>query len=78
MGSLEILRQQRCLPATATDTPTGALDEFGMFEHLYVQPEAWFGGEPLVPERGQMAIGRRPGIGFEPDLAVIERFGQRF
>lgn len=62
----------------ATLQMAGALDEFGMFEHLYVQPEAWFGGEPLCPERGQMAIGRRPGIGFEPDLAVIERFGQRF
>lgn len=61
----------------ATLQMAAALDEFGMFEHLYVQPQAWFGGEPLRPERGQMAIGRRPGIGFEPDARVLERYAVR-
>lgn len=61
----------------ATLQMAAALDEFGMFEHLYVQPAAWFGGESLMPERGELAIGRRPGIGFTPDLAVLERYGQR-
>jgi len=58
----------------ATLQMAAALEEFGLFEHLYVQPRAWFGGEPLVPERGRVAIGRRPGIGFEPDLEVVQRF----
>lgn len=61
----------------ATLQMAAALDEFGLFEHLYVQPRAWFGGEPLVPERGRMAIGRRPGIGFEPDLEALERYAVR-
>lgn len=54
-----------------------ALENFGMFEHLYVQPRAWFGGEAMVPERGRTAIPRRPGIGFEPDMAVVERYAVR-
>lgn len=61
----------------ATLQMAAALNEFGLFEHLYVQPQAWFGGEPLVPERGLMAIGRRPGIGFEPDPDVLERYAVR-
>lgn len=58
----------------ATLHMAAALDEFGMFEHLYVQPHAWFGGEPLAPERGRIAIPRRPGIGFEPNLDVLRRY----
>lgn len=61
----------------ATLQMAAALDEFGMFEHLYVQPHAWFGGEVLAPEQGSIAIGRRPGIGFEPDTAVLERYATR-
>lgn len=61
----------------ATLQMAAALDEFGMFEHLYVKPHAWFGGEALQPEQGRIEIGRRPGIGFEPDLAVIERYATR-
>ena len=62
----------------ATLQMAGALDEFGMFEHLYIQPEAWIGGESLYPEGGNLQIGDRLGIGFEPDLAVIERYAQPF
>lgn len=62
----------------ATLQMAAALEGFGMFEHLYVQPEGWFGGEPLVPHRGAMAITQQPGIGFEPDWAVIGRYGQSF
>jgi len=61
----------------ATLQMAAALDEFGVFEHLYVQPRAWFGGEPLTPERGRLGISRRPGIGFEPDLDVVQRFAVR-
>ncbi|WP_325341669.1 mandelate racemase/muconate lactonizing enzyme family protein [Xylophilus sp.] len=58
----------------ATQQMAAALENFGLFEHLYVEPEAWFGGEPLTPHRGEVAIPRGPGIGFEPDPAVLERY----
>ena len=56
---------------------TQALAEFGLFEHLYVQPQAWFGGEVLAPQGGRIAIPDRPGIGFEPDAQVLQRFAVR-
>ena len=58
----------------ATLQMAAALDEFGMFEHLYVEPQAWVGGEPQLPERGRMGIAQRPGIGFEPDPEVLQRY----
>lgn len=61
----------------ATMQMAAAVENFGMFEHLYVRPHAWFGGEPLVPEAGRIAIGQRPGIGFEPDLDVVARYASR-
>ncbi len=60
----------------ATLQMAAALEEFGMFEHLYVQPHAWFGGEVLAPEHGRTAISSRPGIGFEPDWDVIHRYAE--
>lgn len=61
----------------ATLQMAAAVDSFGMFEHLYVQPQAWFGGEALAPQQGRVAISDRPGIGFEPNLQVIERYRTR-
>ncbi len=61
----------------ATLQMAAALPEFGLFEHLYVQPQAWFGGEPLAPQGGRVAIPDRPGIGFEPDPEVLRRFAVR-
>lgn len=61
----------------ATLQMAAAVPEFGMFEHLYVQPAAWFGGESLMPAQGHMAISRRPGIGFEPDPEILQRFAVR-
>jgi L-alanine-DL-glutamate epimerase-like enolase superfamily enzyme len=58
----------------ATRQLAAAIDDFGMFEHLYVEPQAWIGGEPLYPVDGSVAIPDRPGIGFEPDLDVLERY----
>jgi L-alanine-DL-glutamate epimerase-like enolase superfamily enzyme len=57
----------------ATLQLAAATDNIAMFEHLYIELGAWAGGEPLRPERGVLAIPARPGIGFEPDLAVLER-----
>jgi L-alanine-DL-glutamate epimerase-like enolase superfamily enzyme len=61
----------------ATLQMAAALEGFGLFEHLYVQPAAWLAGEPLAPERGRIAIACRPGIGFEPDPGVLQRFAVR-
>lgn len=61
----------------ATLQMAAAVENFGLFEHLYVQPHAWFGGEAMRPVAGRMAIPDRPGIGFEPDRAVIERYAVR-
>lgn len=58
----------------ATLQLAAALDPFGLFEQLYLRPHAWFGGEPLLPEQGRVAIPQRLGIGFEPDLELLERF----
>jgi len=58
----------------ATMQLAAALDNVGLFEHLYIDPKGWAGGEPLRPERGRLAIPARPGIGFEPDPAVLERY----
>jgi L-alanine-DL-glutamate epimerase-like enolase superfamily enzyme len=58
----------------ATLQLAAAVDNFGMLEHLYVDPQAWAGGEKLQPVHGKMAIPQRPGIGFEPDMQVLERY----
>jgi L-alanine-DL-glutamate epimerase-like enolase superfamily enzyme len=58
----------------ATLQLAAAVDNFGMLEHLYVEPQAWAGGEKLQPVHGKMAIPQRPGIGFEPDMQVLERY----
>jgi L-alanine-DL-glutamate epimerase-like enolase superfamily enzyme len=50
------------------------LPEAGLFEFLYVEPEAWLGKNIPLPQNGQIAIPAAPGIGFEPDEAAIARF----
>ncbi len=47
---------------------------FELFEYLYVKPEAFlFPGMPL-PEKGAVAVPDGPGLGIDPDPAVIERY----
>ncbi|MEK8028431.1 mandelate racemase/muconate lactonizing enzyme family protein [Pseudaquabacterium rugosum] len=58
----------------ATLQLAAALDNFGLFEHLYIDPLAWAGGHGLRPESGHIAIPDRPGIGFEPDADVLHRY----
>jgi L-alanine-DL-glutamate epimerase-like enolase superfamily enzyme len=61
----------------ATIQLAAAIDNFGMLEHLYVEPDAWVGNERLEPVRGKMAIPQRLGIGFEPDMQVLERYASK-
>jgi L-alanine-DL-glutamate epimerase-like enolase superfamily enzyme len=46
-----------------------------LFEHLYVQPQAdiALGGTPL-PRDGKVQIPQGLGHGFEPDMAILERY----
>ena len=44
------------------------------FEHLYIEPAAYLDPEIPLPFAGEVQVPDRPGIGFEPDMDVIERF----
>jgi L-alanine-DL-glutamate epimerase-like enolase superfamily enzyme len=46
-----------------------------LFEHLYVAAHADLaaGGTPL-PRNGRVLLPQRPGLGFEPDAAVLQRY----
>lgn len=50
------------------------LQEVGLFEYLYVEPEAYVGRNIPVPQNGRTVIPDAPGIGFEPDEQTIERY----
>lgn len=50
-----------------------ALPAFDLFEFLYVEPEAWCGLAPPLPENGVISIPDQPGTGFEPDLQANEK-----
>jgi L-alanine-DL-glutamate epimerase-like enolase superfamily enzyme len=58
----------------ATLQLAAAIEPFGLFEYLWVDPQAWVTRLQPQPERGTIDIPDRPGIGFEPDLDVLERF----
>lgn len=77
------MREQRTLMAHtpyfgpgyfATLQLAAAVEPFGLFEYLWVEPQAWAAIDQPRPVRGAMRIPDRPGIGFEPDLDVLERF----
>lgn len=45
-----------------------------MFEFLYIEPDAWLDPNIPLPKDGMMTLPDGPGLGFEPDLDVLERF----
>jgi L-alanine-DL-glutamate epimerase-like enolase superfamily enzyme len=51
-----------------------AIDAFEVFEFLYVRPEAWCGLDPALPVGGAIRIPDSPGIGFKPDMSILERY----
>lgn len=51
-----------------------ALDQFEVFEFLYVRPDAWCGIDAPLPAGGYISIPESPGIGFEPDPEVLARY----
>ncbi len=47
----------------------------GLFEYLYVWPEAAPGLDQPMPRGGVIAVPGAPGLGFEPDPETLARFG---
>jgi L-alanine-DL-glutamate epimerase-like enolase superfamily enzyme len=48
--------------------------KFDLFEFLYVKPQAWLYPEMPLPEGGEITIPTAPGLGMDPDEAVIEEY----
>jgi L-alanine-DL-glutamate epimerase-like enolase superfamily enzyme len=49
-------------------------EQFSLFEFLFVKPEAWLYRNMPLPEHGCIPIPEGPGLGYDPDPAVIERY----
>lgn len=60
--------------ALATLHLLAAAPEEARFEYFYCWPDAWLYGEALAPERGELALPKAPGLGFDPDPQVLKRF----
>lgn len=58
----------------ATLQLAAAVEPFGLFEYLWVEPVAWAARDTPRPVAGRLQIPDGLGIGFEPDAAVLERF----
>ncbi len=50
------------------------LDQYELFEFMYVKPEAWCGLAAPQPIGAVIEIPSVPGIGFEPDMDVVSRY----
>ena len=46
----------------------------GLFEFLYVTPEAWLDPALARPRDGLLDVPSAPGLGFTPDPALLRRF----
>ncbi|HRD76230.1 MAG TPA: mandelate racemase/muconate lactonizing enzyme family protein [Hyphomicrobiaceae bacterium] len=58
----------------ATVHLVAARAELGLFEYLYVTPDAWLSPAIPRPAKGVITPPTAPGLGFEPDQAVLERY----
>lgn len=50
------------------------LEPIGLFEYMYVKPEAWCGRDIPLPHQGSIVIPDAPGIGFTPDDETLHRY----
>ncbi|AYM14767.1 MULTISPECIES: mandelate racemase/muconate lactonizing enzyme family protein [Agrobacterium] len=58
----------------ATLQLAAATENAGLFEYLYVDPEAWVAKRTPQPVKGIIPVEETHGIGFEPDLDVLEKY----
>lgn len=58
----------------ATLQLAAARPQCGLFEYLWIKPEAYLSGDIPLPRNGQVAIPNGPGLGFEPDESIIRRY----
>lgn len=58
----------------ATAQVMAARDNAGLFEHLWIKPEAYLDPSIPLPDGGDVAVPTRPGIGFEPDPDVLVKY----
>lgn len=58
----------------ATLQVMAARPECGLFEFLYVEAEQWLSPDMPMPSGGRVAVPDRPGLGCEPDPAVLARY----
>lgn len=58
----------------ATLQLASAIEDFGMVEYLYVEPEAACGHDIPLPHKAMISIPDQPGLGFVPDQAVIDKY----
>ncbi|WP_435171054.1 mandelate racemase/muconate lactonizing enzyme family protein [Falsirhodobacter sp. 1013] len=58
----------------ATLQVAAALRDEPLFEYLYIWPEGWLYSEIPHPGNGRVAVPQGPGLGFDPDPAIIDRF----
>lgn len=50
------------------------MSEHTLVEYLFVEPEAWIAATPQPNKHGMLGATNAAGIGFEPDLDVLERY----
>lgn len=58
----------------ATVELMAARPECGLFERFYINPEAFLSPDIPLPENGTIKVANSPGIGFDPDQNIIERY----
>ena len=44
------------------------------FEHFYIAPENYLDANIPLPKDGYVQVPDKPGIGFEPDPELLERY----
>ena len=49
-------------------------ERFELFEYLYIEPEDWLYRDMPLPENGRIQIPAGPGLGMDPDPAVIAKY----
>jgi len=60
--------------ALATLHLIAALAPEARFEYFYLQADAGLYGDLLTPERGELKLPQRPGLGADPDQDVVRRY----